>query len=180
MTLEKMIDLLPYHLQQGENINKILKVFSAILDECTEITEQIQDIGNIDSNGDILDYTGSIVSVYRNGDTDDNFRDRIKTKIVRNFSKGDIETINGLGNVLLGDNYVGVIENHSLPEKNEKVGLTLVYNFTNVEKNPTSIMKTAVAGGVGLDTKLQVYNYVTGLYEYGVTNLTQFPTLINP
>lgn len=180
MILEKMLDLLPYHLQRGENTKIILGVFAKILEEADEITQQIQQIGDVESSGILLDYTGSIVSEFRNGDIDDRFRERIKTKIVRNISKGEIETINGLGRVLLGDNYVGVIENHNLPGSTERVGLTLMYNYSNVQKNPADIIETALAGGVGLDTKLQVYDYAFDTFEEGVTNLTQFPTLINP
>ena len=179
-SFEKMIDLLPYHLQNEVNNRIVLKIFAQIVDEVQEIIDQVSLINNVDAKGILLDYTGQIVNEKRNGETDEDYRQRIITKIIRMISQGDIETINGLGRVLLGQNYVGIFERWSYPKDPKNAAMMLVYNFSDVRKNPVSMFKTALAAGVNLDTRLQVYTYMFDFYEYGITNLAQFPMLINP
>lgn len=175
----KMLDRLPYHLQGGPNINIILKVFSQVLWEFYQIQLQVSSIGDVNSTGILLDKTGELVNELRNGDDDEVYRERIITKIIRNFSKGDVETLNGLGRTLLGSNYIGIFEKWNYETEKQEAALALVYDFSNVLRNPTSIIKTAVAGGVNLDSKIQIYAPMFDYFEYGVTNLAQFPVNIS-
>lgn len=175
----KMISLLPSHLQEDRNINIILRVFGQVLEEVQAIMLQVALIGDTDSTGNFLDETGKIVDEYRQGENDEDFRNRIVTKIIRMISKGNIETINGLGRSLLKENFIGILENWSVGDTNKSGNLTLIYDFTNVDKNPINLFKPSLAGGVGLDTKLQIYTPIFDMYEYGVTNLVQFPMLID-
>lgn len=175
-----MINLLPSHLQDGENINIILRVLGQLLEEVKEIINQVAMIGDTNSTDNLLDETGKIVNEYRQGENDEDFRNRIVTKIVRMISKGDIETINELGRSLLGSNYVGIFETWTVGENNKSGNLTLIYNFSNVEKNPIKLFKPSLAGGIGLDTKIQIHVPIFDFYEYGVTNLATTPLLIDP
>jgi hypothetical protein len=104
----------------------------------------------------------------------------IASKIIANISGGDIETINGLGRTLLGDNFVGIMEKWNRAIDPEPAAITLIYDYTNVTENPVSTFKTVLAGGVSLDTALQIYVPVMGMYDPSVTNLAQFPILIQP
>ncbi len=125
----------------------------------------------------ILNKTGEIVNEYRNGESDELFRQRIITKIISNISGGDIETINGVGRILLSDNYVGVIEKHNRGIDKEPAALTLVYDFTNISQPPIAPFKTVIAGGISLDTAIQIYAPVMDMYDPSTTNLAQFAFL---
>lgn len=178
---EEMIELLPYHLQNGENVNKIFKVLGKQLEDAERAFIQIQMIYDIINATDgILDQTGKIVGEYRQGENDTLFKNRILTKMVRITTSGNIETINNLGRTLLGDNFLRVFERWNYSPAKEPAAMTLVYNYSNVESNPIELMKSAVAGGVNLDTKLQIWQPMMGFFEPGITNLHQQAVLIEP
>lgn len=174
---QKVIELLPYHLQSGENTLKYLKAFIRLQNEILELIEDIGMIGDVESEGVALDLTGMIVNEYRNGETDTDFRVRIKSKIISSISGGEIETLNGFARILLKDAFVGIVEGYSLtPPK--PASLTLVYNASLVDFDPLNAFKTVMAGGVSLDTSLQIYVPVFDFYDPSVTNLVQIPILV--
>lgn len=175
---EIMLEALPSHLSNGENIKKIMKVYAEIFEEIREILAQVEGIGNVESEGVILDLTGQIVGELRQGDNDTIFRNRIKTKMVRLISNGDLETLNGLGRTLLGVNFIAVLERFNADVDAEPAALTLVYNFTQVQDNPTDLFKTAVIGGVSVDNRVQVYVPITGFFTPGLQNITQVTALV--
>lgn len=178
---EEMIDLLPYHLQGGENVNKIFKVLGKQLEDVEKAFTQIQLIYDVvNAHDGILDQAGKVVGEYRRGESDDLFKDRILTKIVRITTSGNIETINNLGRTLLGDNFIKVFERWNYSPAKEPASMTLVYNYTDVTRSPLDLMKSAVAGGINLDTKLQIYQPMMGFFKPGVTNLHQQAVLIEP
>ena len=94
--------------------SKTAKLFKLIADEMESLKdtlETIQSYRDIDqAQGQALDRIGDNVNEQRRGNNDFDYRTFIKTNIIANRSKGDIETINEVLSVLMGDSYLGLRE----------------------------------------------------------------------
>mgnify|MGYP001178158644 CR=1 FL=1 len=109
MTKEHMIDLLPYYLQDGKNINIYYKVladmYNDLLNTFLDIIEN-RDLDVADLYG--LDIIGDIVGQRRNSSDNEIYRNRIKTRVIQNNSRGYIDDINELAQIFLEDNFLGI------------------------------------------------------------------------
>lgn len=126
-----------------------------------------------------LDKVGKNVLEYRNAEDDDMYRLFIKTKIIANLSKGDIETINQVATVLLGDGFVGIQETWNLPSyNNEPAGLVLVMR-NKANQLPFMAIDRAVAGGVGvrwvLEYKQDAPEFYIGMATISGEEITVYP-----
>jgi hypothetical protein len=112
--IEKITDV--YNKSPLSNISKIIQLISDELDKIKETLDTSEKWRDIDqAEGKTLDLIGQNVGQPRNNLSDEEFRLQIKTKIKANTSKGDIETINEVGRLLLGDRFVRVREGWTLP-----------------------------------------------------------------
>lgn len=166
---EKMIDLMPYHLQDGPNINIVLKVFGRLLMEIMELNSDIESIGDIDSKGILLDETGIIVGEKRQGLNDFDFRNNIRFKLMSAFSDGSIEDLNEAMKVFMGDTFVRVDETWTDSKSPTECGLLVVYSGLvekfmsqyNIDKNDIIYLdgtrlldgKTLLNGGITVTWK---------------------------
>ena len=156
----KVFDRLPDNYSGEGQINnrKLHQIVYEELEEVKKVFEDIRRNHDIDyATGKSLDLIGSNVLQYRGVDeNDERYRQMIKTKIIANLSQGDIETINEVATVLLGDNFKGIKETWNLERyNNEPAGLVLTM------KNQAKILMTnaidrAVAGGVGIKYVLEL------------------------
>ncbi|MEK4718113.1 hypothetical protein NST66_11095 [Priestia sp. FSL W8-0524] len=111
--ISKLTDL--FTKNENSNIGKIIRVFSDELEQVQatlEKTEQWRDID--DAEGTTLDLIGENVGQMRDNSSDEQFRLLIKTKIFSNLSVGDIESVNQLLRIYLGDQFVSVEEGWQL------------------------------------------------------------------
>lgn len=135
------------------NTHKLLQVFSGQLDDINETLYKIQEWRDIDkAEGVQLDKLGSeIVQEYRNGQTDEEYRLRIKVKIVANLSKGDIPTVNNVLRMFLGNSFISVQEMWSLqdPIIDSRPASILITTETHTPF-PAGIIGRVVAGGIGV------------------------------
>lgn len=167
-TLSRMINILPYALRNGENINKIYTILSEMLDEIIEAAVEIQDSRDLDKAfGFGLDLIGHIVGEPRNNSDDETYRENLKTKIRRNRSNGNIEILNEFARTLLDNNFIGFTENGIKSGE-----LSLQYDFPRenpTTKDPVILIKKIMAVGVQLKTQLNTYSNLNN--SVGIANM---------
>lgn len=148
----QLINRLPsnYRKEKESNVGKLYQIISDELIEINNTIEYIKKYQDMDTAiGKTLDRIGNNVLELRNTEDDEVYRQFIKTKIIANLSQGDIETINEVAKVVLGDSFLGISEtwNNSLYEDIAGIVLDIDpngdYNFG--KNNPLSRVK---AGGV--------------------------------
>lgn len=147
--IERLTD--NYSKDLESNVGKLFIIVGDELEELEELFSKIYDSRDIDkAEGRSLDRVGNNVQQLR-WDTDDEFyRQLIKTKIIANLSIGDIETINEVANVLLGEGYKGVEETWNKSRYDfEPAGLEIT--ITNLNRTiPFVAVERVTAAGVGL------------------------------
>ena len=152
-TQEIMVGLLPYYLQSGTNINKYFIALAKMFDEIITVFLEIQDSRDLDKNYQFgLEIIGDIVGEKRNSLDDEAYRENLKTKIKRNRSNGDIETLNEFARSLLDNDFIGFNDDFS-----KSAELSFQYNFPRenpTTKDPVTLIKKIMAVGVRLKTEL--------------------------
>lgn len=181
----KVFNRLPDNYSREGQINneKLHKVIYGELEEIKKTFEDIKVSRDIDKTiGRNLDNIGKNVLEYRSTENDELYRQLIKTKIIANLSQGDIETINEVARVLIGDSFQGIKETWNLSQyNNEPAGLVLTM------KNQAKVLQTnaidrAVAGGIGLRYVLELIQdkvvdsdiYIATVFVSG-ENITVYP-----
>ncbi|WP_425447723.1 hypothetical protein [Dethiothermospora halolimnae] len=167
MILEKMLNRLTDNYRKDKDSN-IYKLFAIIAPEIEELNQAIKDIKTVKdvdtATGYHLDRIGSNVKEYRGNKNDDKYRQFIKTKIKANLSKGDIETLNEVAEVVIGDNFISLTELWNNPlYDNEQAALLL-----NFEPNNLTIpfeLERVAAGGVRLYSQAQQMLIDVGISE---------------
>ncbi|MDQ0876754.1 hypothetical protein QFZ77_005413 [Paenibacillus sp. V4I3] len=99
ITVDKIIKHLSdkFTKDPSSNIGKLLSIMADQLRDVEETFERIRDWRDIDiAEGTTLDKIGTIVNQSRGAATDEVYRILIKSKIARNLSTGDINTIIGV------------------------------------------------------------------------------------
>lgn len=155
----KLINRLPDNYNKNENsINgKLYKIYARELEDIRRAFEDIKRYQDVDKAIDkTLDHIGKNVLQLRNTEDDELYRLFIKTKIIANLSKGDIETINQVATVLLGKGFIGVSETWNQSQyNNEPAGLVL--KMRNQAKSlPFDAIGRTIAGGVGVKWILEL------------------------
>ena len=175
-----------YNKNPDSNIGKWYQIIARELGELERTFEDIKEYQDMDNAVDkTLDHIGKNVLEYRNTADDDLYRLLIKTKIIANLSKGDIETINEVASVLLGDGFIGLSETwNDSSYNNEPAGLVL--NMRNGSNTlPFGAIDRIIAGGVGIkwvlefkqdDSDVYIASVMlsgeeTTIYPYRVTEL---------
>jgi hypothetical protein len=171
-TLDEMIELLPYHLREGENIKKYYTAIANKFEELIAVFADIRDCMDLDKAHDFgLDIIGDKVGEVRNGLTDNEFREVLRTKIISNRSDGSIETLNDFGRLILKEYFTGIIESDNPAE------IILRYTYPLIN-NPEQIFKKVVSVGVKISTELETYVPVAGAYKLGQIPFTKVSSTI--
>lgn len=111
--LENMLKRLtsPYNKNADSNIAKLFSVVTGEYEELKRTFENVRRYRDIDqAKGASLDRFGGNVNEARGNKNDIDYRKFIKTRIKSNLSPGDIETINDIATVLIGDAFIGIKE----------------------------------------------------------------------
>ncbi len=149
--LGKLTDV--FTKKPSSNIGKLLSVAASQIDEIRDTLTTIDDWKDIDqAKGKGLDRIGEdIVREYRGDLTDEEYRMRIKTKIQANLSKGDIETINEITRVFLGDALIGTRELWSIEDDIfDKEPAAVLISTEEHTPFPVGVIGRVVAGGVNI------------------------------
>lgn len=170
----RMLELLPYYLQNGDNIKKYYKAVAIMFDEITDILLYVTQNRDVDESvlyG--LDVLGHIVGELRNGSNDEIFKENIKTKIKRNRSYGNIEILNEFARNLLDGDFVGIFEDYS---KSGEIILRYIFPRINpTTKDPVALLKKIMGVGIRLKTELSFYsnnNTYCGLANIQTNHIT--------
>lgn len=100
-----------YSREGQVNNEKFHKIIYGELAEIKQVFKDIKDYQDLDKAiGKTLDNIGKNVLELRNTEDDNIYRQYIKTKIIANLSKGDINTINYVSDFLLKDEFLGFEE----------------------------------------------------------------------
>lgn len=169
-----------YDKDENSNIAKLYKIYASELEQIKNTLEKIKLYQDIDNATDrTLDRMGNNALEPRSTEDDEIYREFIKTKIIANLSKGDIETINQVATVLLGKSFRGVTETWNQEKyNNEPAGLALV--LRNHSKDlPFEAIDRTVAGGVGLrwilELKQDVPEIFIGIATLSGEEITVYP-----
>jgi len=151
--ISKLTDL--FTKNEKSNIGKIIRIVS---DELTavqtalETTEEWRDIDK--AEGTTLDLIGENIGQPRSKTNDEEFRLLIKTKIFSNLSIGDIDSVNQLLRIHLGEQFVSVEESWKLDKGTPFDGQSATLFITvkgdgNTKGLPFENTSRIVASGVG-------------------------------
>ncbi|MBE7682015.1 hypothetical protein [Paenibacillus sp. P13VS] len=154
------------------NIGKLLRIVSEPMNELKQDFEKIETWRDIDeAKGTTLDLIGGNVGQKRGAASDDVYRIMIKSKIARNLSKGDVNTIIRVIALAVGANYsdIKIQQKFHDPVDPEPAGISLMQlplerlASSGIELNQfVQIISKTVAGGVSVQSiELQ------GTFEFG-------------
>lgn len=151
LMISKLTDV--FNKAKESNVGKLFSIIAKQLDDLEFTLRRMDEWRDIDNaKGVHLDRLGSeIVQEFRNGQSDEEYRLRIKTKIIANLSKGDIETINNVLQMFLGDSFIGVREMWSIDDpliEPEPVGI-LITTKIHVPF-PAGVIGRVTAGGISV------------------------------
>lgn len=135
-TKDRLVGLLPYYLQDGENIKKYYETLAKFYDEIIDIFKEITDSRDIDlAEMYGLDILGDIVNQPRTSKykDDEKYRNRLKTKVMQNNSMADIESINSIANSFLEDNFIGIKQGYQDNKSKEPAMLEVNLSANKLE-----------------------------------------------
>lgn len=127
-------------------LSNIIEVFTDEFNEIIQAIKEVETINDIDKNfGKSLDYLGSDYNESRDGQTDEDYLNRIKSKIITTGSIGDENSIiNGLA---------GYFNMDPKSFQIETIGLRLIeviYPAEIEEEKIISVLKSLKAAGIRL------------------------------
>lgn len=199
----KVFNRLPDNYSREGQVNneKLHKVIYGEIEEIKKVFEDIKISRDMDNaKGRNLDNIGKNVLEYRSTDNDELYRQLIKTKIIANLSQGEIETINEVAKVLVGNGFAGIKETWNDPNYDfEPAGLVIKLKSHDM-LIPYDAIERVTAGGVratwelgidtiniGLRTKQETYpinynrcgTFLCGTKPYVQTEGISFNTRLN-
>ncbi|WP_312118194.1 hypothetical protein [Brevibacillus reuszeri] len=137
------------------NIGKLYRLGAECLEEVKMTFDTIQTYQDLDeAKGIALDRIVRDVLQQRGNLSDDEYRLMIKTMIRATLSSGDIETINEVAGILIGDPFTGIqemwsVKNH--PNAGEESALLLFLNRKDdMNILPFTALKRISSGGVAI------------------------------
>lgn len=135
-TKERLIRLLPYYMENGENINNYYEILAFFYDELVDVFKEIIDSRDINKSSLYgLDIIGDIVGQKRNFKTidDEKYRNRLKIRVMQNNSMGYIEDLNNLAESFLEEAFVKIQQGYCNEElKNEPAMLRILLNGNSI------------------------------------------------
>lgn len=168
--IKKLTDV--FTKNPNSNLGKLLTIAAEQLREVQATFETIEDWRDIDkAKGTTLDLIGGNVGQKRGAASDDVYRILIKSKIARNLSKSDINTIIRVIAVALGAEYseVQITEKFNDPLEPEPAAISLLrmplarLNESGIELSQfVQIIQRTVAAGVKVDSI-----ELAGTFEFG-------------
>ena len=111
--MDRMTGRLPglYDKSDDSNINKLFRMLSAEIDEVNDTLDKTKDWRDVDqAEGKVLDRIGQNLNVLRRDKGDIEYRRFLKMKITSHQSRGDIETLNEIARVVVGEPFIGIEE----------------------------------------------------------------------
>lgn len=151
--IDKMLNKLPdvFNKNKDSNIGKLFQIFSKELDNLKETLEAIEKYNDIDeTTGKPLERIGRNVLEEKGQATEDEYRQRIKTKRRADLSPGDRETLNEMMQVFFGDRFDSIAEAWELEEyDNEPAAIVIRFeDDENVYMLPMQAIQRVAAAGV--------------------------------
>ncbi|PDO11566.1 MAG: hypothetical protein BLM47_00040 [Candidatus Reconcilbacillus cellulovorans] len=168
--LRRLTDV--FRKDPDSNIGKLMAIFAEQLQKLEQTVQRVEEWRDIDkAEGTTLDRIGENVGQPRGVATDEIYRILIKSKIARNLSKGDINTIiTVLATALNTDpSEIRIVEMYNDPIAPEPATISIIQlplkRINEVGMDPTQfarIVQRTVAAGV----RVGVIELV-GTFEYG-------------
>ena len=192
---DKMIQMLSDRFDKGSdsNVSRFIGIVAEQIDRLNDTLRTIESWRDIDeAKGTTLDLIGINLGEARDGRSDAQYRDYLKTAVKATISKGDMESVISMGKVLYQDDIVNIIETWSSERyDNEPAGLVMQIENTKTGgiELDYQILKRVMAAGVRLYIELyqprarievrpsgfetfETRNVMLGQYMSGNQNLT--------
>lgn len=167
--IKKLMDI--FAKAPNSNLSKLLSIAADQLRDVQETLQKIEEWRDIDkAKGTTLDLIGGNVVQKRGAATDEVYRIMIKTKIARNLSKGDVNTIIRVIAMAVGADYseVKIRQKFNDPVDPEPAALSLMQlplnrlNESGIELSQfVQIIQKTVAAGVRVNSV-----ELTGTFQY--------------
>lgn len=168
--IKKLTDV--FAKNPNSNLGKLLTIFAEQFREVEETFETIEAWRDIDkAKGTTLDLIGGNVVQKRGAASDEVYRIMIKSKIARNLSKGDVNTIIRVIALAIGADYseIEIRQKFNDPLEPEPAALSLMrlpigrLNTSGIELSQfVQIIQKTVAAGVNVDSI-----ELAGTFEFG-------------
>ncbi|GAC41694.1 hypothetical protein [Paenibacillus popilliae] len=150
-----------YRKDEGSNIGKLMSIIAAELERLQDTQQRMLTWRDIDkAEGTTLDRIGTNVVQPRGAASDDVYRVLLKSKIARNLSKGDIDTVIRVISVAVGAPYseIEICEKYTDPVEPEPAAISLMrlpldrVNASGISLEQFAcIIQRTVAAGVRVD-----------------------------
>ena len=147
--LDKLIDA--YNKNPNSNIGKLFKVFADELQLLRDTAEKVERWKDVDeAEGQVLQRIGRNVLESQGQISENEYRQRIKTKRRADLSPGDRETLNEMMQVFFGDRFDSIAEAWELEEyDNEPAAIVIRFeDDENVYMLPMQAIQRVAAAGV--------------------------------
>ena len=168
--LRRLTDV--FRKDPDSNIGKLMAIFAEQLQKLEQTVQRVEEWRDIDkAEGTTLDRIGENVGQPRGVATDEIYRILIKSKIARNLSKGDINTIITVLSTALNTDpsEIRIVELYNNPIAPEPAAISIIQlplkRINEVGMDPAQfarIVQRTVAAGV----RVGVIE-LTGTFEYG-------------
>jgi len=168
--LKKLPDM--FKKTPDSTIGKLFTIVSDQIDDVQETLDKMELWRDIDeAEGVVLDRLGvEILQEPRGGVSDEEYRLKLKTRIIVNYlSDGDIETLNKLLEVYLGDHLVSVQTAANVKEgpfAGEPATLLVTINGHDTYGIPFEELARVMTGGVGTQWQYLLERLMTVQNEY--------------
>ena len=168
--LRRLTDV--FRKDPDSNIGKLMAIFADQLQKLEQTVQRVEEWRDIEkAQGMTLDRIGENVAQHRAAATDEIYRILIKSKIARNLSKGDINTIITVLSTALDTDprEIRIVELYNDPVEPEPAAISLIQlpieRINEIGMNPAQfaqIVQRTVAAGI----RVGVIE-LTGTFEYG-------------
>lgn len=169
-----------FNKRPDSRLGKLMRIFSEQLQELKDTNHRIREWRDIDkAEGAGLDFIGQNVRQPRGVATDEVYRVLLKSKIARNLSTGDINTIIRVLALALNADYkdIKIKEKWTDPENPEPAAISLISvpitRLNEVGMDPVQfgrIVQKTVGGGIRVESI-----ELTGTFEFGTTAIQYDP-----
>ena len=162
----KVFNRLPDNYSREGQVNnaKLHKIIYAEIEEIKKVFQDIKTSQDIDrAAGRTLNLVGGNVLEYRTTDNDELYRQLIKTRIIANLSQGDMETINEVAKVLVGDGFAGIQETWNDANYDFEPAGIVIKLKTHDMLIPYDAIERVIAGGVRASWELDIDTVKLGL-----------------
>ena len=168
---EYMLSKCPWWLKKNERVQAFYRATARLFDEVDRIYNLLEKQHLVEfASGEFLDFLGEKFNVYRNGQTDERYRNRVKLAMREYKLVPNLETISDIGKMFTGIEPIIDLNTNGEPALYEvKFISNNKYDFSLIDELN---LNNIVGGGVKINTYKCLDSYTVNM-RFGGRNLGQ-------